>query len=176
MINGETPKFVIKISEFFEQRILKLEIVIIMTSLIGIILLKVSKEIGEIILDFSLILLAVAYYFMGLKYLENKYEKFIIRLTYYSYTVALISILFVLLSWPGGIFFYQVGLVAIGMTIILTFILDKFFKKISIVDNYNYLRTFVFLIIMLLLQLTQGYKDLKESEATKAKVETIEKK
>ena len=151
MFYGYTPKFILKFSEFLDKRIIRIELFSISIVLIGYLIYQSKKELGELIVNFSLISLAFAYYFLAFKECADKFDKFMTRLMNFSYSTSVIGVLFTISHWPGGFMILRLALIGMTITITLLMILDKVLKKISINDNSKMLRSVIILGVLLLL-------------------------
>ena len=79
---------------------------------------------------------------------STNYDKFILRLSYYSYSISIVGMTFVINAWPGGELPFEAGLIALFITLLAMIILDKVLKKVTIVHAADYIRTLVILILL----------------------------
>lgn len=164
MIYRTTPKFVIKISERIEKNLIKIELALVSLALIGGLIETFQKNIGNLIVTNSLVTLALAYYFLAFKPADNTYDKFMVKLINLSYTSSIISFLFVILNWPGGLMMHQMSLIALLISLVFLVFLGKALKKTSVIDTTKVIRTFIVLGLLLSLFFSPGYKALKETQ------------
>ena len=93
-----------------------------------------------------------------------------IRLMNYSYSTAVIGILFTISHWPGGMVVQRLALISMALTIVFLLVLDKILKKISVNDNSKMLRSFIILGVLLILTLLPTYKHTSNAENTKTEL------
>ena len=169
-----TPQFIIKFADFLYKRILQIELIFLSLGIVALLLSSFNKVLGEVILILSLIPLGMTYYLFGLRITEPKFDKFHCRLTYYSYSVAVISTLFVLQMWKGGIFIHQLGLIAVVFSILSYLILGITLKKIRTIKQTEIIRTLIIFLVLSLLFLTSNYKELKTVAENENSIEITE--
>jgi hypothetical protein len=157
MIFGTTPKFVIKAAEILDSKLLKIELTLVTAGLLSFLLNSFQKDAGELLLTLSLITLSCIYYFIAFKQGENSFDRFTLKLMNFSYSSAIVSILFVLLHWPGGLLIQQMAMIGILLALLSIIFLDKVFKKLTIIDSTNLIRTLVILGLLVLLHFSDGY-------------------
>lgn len=171
MVYGETPKFILKLADLIEKKLLLVELYTILISILGLVLFLLKIDNEGIILNISIIFLSLSYFILSLRNYDNKYDKFINRLMYYSYSIALIGILFVILNFPGGITIHSVAVLSMSITLLCIYILGWLLKKLTVIEFTQIFRTLVILTLLLVLFLTPQFKELKK--ITKSKYENV---
>jgi len=93
---SEFEKQLIKYAIRFQPNLIKLEIILLLILLVGLILINMNQEIGSQIITVTLSILSVMYFIMAYKgdQFENKFDSFLIRLIYWSYSTGIVGILF----------------------------------------------------------------------------------
>ena len=169
---GDTPKFIIKLANAIDKVLLKLEMIAVALILTGLLIQLFSITIGGLILSLTLTSLATIYFFMAYTYnnTDNNYDRFILRLVYWSYSIAVIGVLFIIQVWPVGILVFQLAKTTLILSISFIIILGPILKKLNSITTRNIIRTLVILLVVLLLYLTPSYKQLKE--ITRSRYET----
>ncbi len=151
MIFGNPPKQLVKLAGFIDKNILKIELIALAAGLLGLLISQNQNKIGSAILYFSLISLAFAYNCLAYKKTNNNNDKFLNRLVSITHTIAIISILFVMLKWPNGERLMQMSAFASALTLILIVVWGKVLKKATIIENAQIIRSLFILGILLFL-------------------------
>jgi len=157
MTNQLTQKIAKKIKPFQ----LTLESILVTVLIIGVIFN--DTDIGYRLIIISIGLLATLYFFMSFVPVnsDNKFMLFINKLSYLSYAIGIVGILFTINHYPGASTMLTVGLISIVFGLLGLLWLNVKMKKGKFID-FDLLRAIVITIVFVGLMTFGNLPDYKE--------------
>lgn len=132
-------------------KLFKIELIILIIIVIGIITQKIKPEISELVLSFVLVILAVLYYFLAFRSFENKnkWDDFYLKIKYFALSVTSIGILFTLNRWAGSEIVIDASLISLALALLAGSLEITFLRKGNSFHRQDILRLVVALSIVI---------------------------
>ncbi len=125
---NKDPEYLVKIGTFINTKINKIETYVAIFSIITIALQQLLNQSLSIVFTGFLLILAMACFFSAIKSLpeseDSGINRFILKLTGYGSSLAIIGILFTISKWPG----HNIPLNAAGLILIICIISILYIK------------------------------------------------
>jgi len=176
MIQSSVEKRIGAFADKIYPHLIKMEIVVVVLSITGFYLNLKLIEAGGILLTLGLLSLAIVYFFLAYRTSNenlNKLDKFIVRLLHYSYSFAILGILYVLEQWPAGTIMMQMSILALSMAIIAIIFL-KLLNKPTFIRSVDIYRTLIIATIVVGLYYMPLSKNQKQNQNQDNTEQTIE--
>ena len=164
--NSSTPYYIIRFSAYLEKRDLKIELILVVLGALGYVLSLLHYNPGEFLFSLSLTALSVFYFFLAFKPFDNGYNTFVSKLIHWGYSVGMIGIMFILMTWPGGTTVQLLGIISQVLALIFYLVLDKAMHKLTPMRPDKLIRALIILALLLLLYLTPQYLKCKALDMT----------
>ncbi|MCK4663565.1 MAG: hypothetical protein KAT68_11910 [Bacteroidales bacterium] len=129
---------------------IKLEIFLLLIFFIGLILIKVNIEIATLLINISLSTFSILYFIMAYwKACEtnNKIQLFFNKLIHWSFSVAILGILFTVQRYPGASMMLQVGIYSMIFGLIGILVQKIKYKKNEKLIGPNIIRALIILVV-----------------------------
>jgi hypothetical protein len=148
-----------KVAISLKSSLLMIELVIVFFVILGLYFHAFPGNQSYFLLVIPLSLLACIYYFfsLGIPYIENitLIERFVWKITHYSYSIICIGFIFKLQLFPGGLIFLGIGALSIIGSLIGMIYCNLHRQEVGIFDQSMILRTIIFTFIEFILLLAQ---------------------
>ena len=152
-----------------EEKIIRFEIILLFMAALGYIFKYFGVHFGNLLLLVSLGTLSLLYYFLAFKKIKSAegktFMRFCNKLTYWSYSIASLGILFFINNYEGHLVMLQVGLPSVILTFVFTaYILYKYSENEDF-NKMNLLKNLVFIIVFAAFYISSLQKTKHEDES-----------
>jgi len=177
MTQNQPPEIIAQIADTFYKRLLKIEMVLAPIVVIGLILKFLNVSGGGSILVVALLTLSNIYFFIGFRKVDpasTNYDRFVNKLMFFSYSIALVGILFTLNLWPIGLTLFYLGLLSVATSFVFLFVLHKILKRLTKTNAADFIRTIVIFILLVVTLLSPQYIEALELEESPDTTEVVD--
>ncbi len=181
MFGTTTPKFFEKIAERLENKIVKIELICLFSVFIGIVLKLSEIGFGNIVIILSLSILSILYYFSAFRPIKSEKNaglmRFICRLTFWGYSIAIMGILFTLMNYSGSEIMIKVGFSTMVFSLLANIYSFKRNSENSEKRRIDFLRNIIFFAITFIFYITPQQeinKVLKNHNNSNTDIELVE--